>query len=186
MNFLKVVLEQFYEFVQIRGVSWSTGTYADNDKSILPLLTIMMKTHQLPWAIGLFTIGLCMSSSNKLDAAKSRLLLIQEKEYRSPAYDVVTHLDRCDWDRNKILTCPDLISEEAPREEEVFDSIYTTPSQAASSYTNQKTSEVKTLHDYMYFALRDIHVERSVLDLFKQLLLKEQEAAKQTMKEEAN
>ncbi|CAD2221050.1 hypothetical protein, conserved [Angomonas deanei] len=186
MNFLKVVLEQFYEFVQIRGVSWSTGTYADNDKSILPLLTNMMKTHQLPWAIGLFTIGLCMSSSNKLDAAKSRLLLIQEKEYRSPAYDVVTHLDRCDWDRNKILTCPDLISEEAPREEEVFDSIYTTPSQAASSYTNQKTSEVKTLHDYMYFALRDIHVERSVLDLFKQLLLKEQEAAKQTMKEEAN
>lgn len=188
MNFIRSLLDQYYQFTALRNIPWTTGTMDDNDRSIMSIMTATMRSCQLDWAVGVFAIGLCICETFRTELTKSRLVQLREVDMRRGhgKFDIVAEFERCEWDINEILgnadiVCPELIRGNAYEEP---GSIYTRENEGMSSRTNQQPLEAKRgLSFYVRFVLREMNMERPVANFYKELLISEHLKAAQILEE---
>ncbi|EPY22795.1 hypothetical protein STCU_08125 [Strigomonas culicis] len=178
MNFIRSLLDQYYQFTALRHIPWSTGTQDDNDRSIMSIMTATMRSCQLDWALGVFAIGLCICQMFRTELTKSRLMQLREADARRGhiKFDLVAEFERCEWDIDEILGSADIVCPDLMRSGPYDDgsSIYTKETEAISSRANPQALEAKRgLSFYVRFVLREMNMERPVANFYKDLLLNE-------------
>lgn len=175
---------QYYEYHTIFVDNWlnhpSRASHYRHD-NLFTFFTAAMKAGPLDWALGLLALALTTSESSINTNTQARLYQVRDSEmYRSPHSEVVSIMRSCDWDRDNIFCCDALMLDAAEQQQmqsgnseaaSASGSIYTTSLQEPSSYTNPRAAEQHlTFINYMHIALREMKVDKEVMDYYKRKL----------------
>ncbi|CCW70344.1 unnamed protein product [Phytomonas sp. Hart1] len=188
---LRIFVEQYYTYTEVFHTNWDFETKNNSDRNTAcfkVLLISAMRIGPLDWTLGLFVL-LLIHCSHVSEGAKARLYQIRTSEsHRSPHGEVLDLLERCNWERNRILCCDRLmletheLAENNSSHNEIDSGIKkraggVSQAQESSSYTTSHTQETHpTLFTYLHTVLRELNASRGTANFYKQTLQKQRQA----------
>lgn len=189
---IKKIVVQNYEYTHLFGASWvgPDNGQRDNGKSFVSFAVAAMKSNSLDFALGMFALALVMVPYHAASFEKVQRKILQLRDYaQSSPYTPLTptqratvaELERCDFDKRRILLNATLMSDPFDLSSSGNgggagldggqESIFTASSQEPSSYRNPRSSEATpSLMLSMHLVLREMGVEREVIDWYKKTL----------------
>ncbi|CCW62954.1 unnamed protein product [Phytomonas sp. EM1] len=187
---LRIFVEQYYTYTEVFHTNWDFETKSSterNTRNFRVLLISAMRIGPLDWSLGLLVLLLFHTPNVVSNSARARLYQVRTTEsHRSPHGEVLDLLERCYWERNRILCCDRLMLETHELAETNGNTNEVDPgakkrsgasqAQESSSYNNSHSTETHpTLFTYLHTVLRELNVSREATNFYKQTLLKQRQ-----------
>lgn len=175
-DLLAEIATQYYEYIEVFQKEWCVVRHLnqyrrklDNERALWNLITLQIRTgRNVEWCLGLLVWQLTATHGPVSRHAKKRLLgfIADPVVHRTatPHARVIAELRRCDWERTRIFASKFVmrgVETEGSAESEQMGS---------RGGSRGAPDERRTLDDYLHVMMRDLKLQRPVIDWYRERL----------------